>query len=390
VYVSLHGEGSALGSQADRYANESLDQISDDELLVNAPQDESQQDKESRRQRNRHRATRRKNAIAWAQRAPTPHGPRNLRQDLDEADDNAFDSLLINLAEAAILMQALPDTPQIREIQRLTRDALRQIGRQNLAPFVSHNSRTPAKQKGHQEANQGNNPHGQPWPRYQDESYYAGPSRSHGRFPNDARDFLKARRHGRPADETDRFPAFSHNINYAEYPTSFSPVNMQNLRMYDGKQDPRQWLRIYSTTIEVAGGTNSTKVIYIPMALESTPLTWLETLRHDSIHSWEDLKKIFIDNFQGSIHRPATRHDLRLCKQERGEALRSYINRFFDTRATIANIADDDVIDCFHNGLAAQQLYRDFGRNRPRSVVALRDMMLAWGDQEEQERDRFP
>ena len=48
------------------------------------------------------------------------------------------------------------------------------------------------------------------------------------------------------------------------------------------------------------------------------------------------------------------------------------------------------MIDCFHNGLAAQQLYRDFGRNRSRSVVALQDMMLAWADQEEQERDRFP
>ena len=48
------------------------------------------------------------------------------------------------------------------------------------------------------------------------------------------------------------------------------------------------------------------------------------------------------------------------------------------------------MIDCFHIGLAAQQLYRDFGRNRPRSVVALRDMMLACADQEEQERDRFP
>ena len=42
VYVLLHGEESALGSQADRYANESLDQISEDELFVNAPQDESQ------------------------------------------------------------------------------------------------------------------------------------------------------------------------------------------------------------------------------------------------------------------------------------------------------------------------------------------------------------
>jgi hypothetical protein len=93
---------------------------------------------------------------------------------LDEADDNAFDSPLINLAEAAILMQALPNTPQIREIQRLTRDALRQMGKQNPAPSVSHNRRTPAKQKGHQEANQGDNPRGQPWPRYQDESYHAG------------------------------------------------------------------------------------------------------------------------------------------------------------------------------------------------------------------------
>ena len=58
--------------------------------------------------------------------------------------------------------------------------------------------------------------------------------------------------------------------------------------------------------------------------------------------------------------------------------MRSYIKRFFDMRATITNIADDDVIDCFHNSLATQQLYRDFGRNRPRSVVALRDMMLGW------------
>jgi len=122
------------------------------------------------------------------------------------------------------------------------------------------------------------------------------------------------------------------------------------------------------------------------MALESATLTWLESLRHDSIHSWEDLKKLFIDNFQGSIHR----HDLRLCKQERGEALRSYIKRFFDMRATITNIADDDVIDCFQYGLATQQLYWDFGRNRPRSVVALRDMMLGWADQEELEHNRFP
>ena len=52
VHVSLHGDDSALGSQVDRYANERLDQISDDELSVNALQDESPQDKDNRRRCN--------------------------------------------------------------------------------------------------------------------------------------------------------------------------------------------------------------------------------------------------------------------------------------------------------------------------------------------------
>ena len=78
VYVSLHGEDSMLGSRADQYANELVNQISDDELSVNALQNESQQDKESRRQRNRRGATRRNKANARAQHAPAPHGARNL------------------------------------------------------------------------------------------------------------------------------------------------------------------------------------------------------------------------------------------------------------------------------------------------------------------------
>ena len=98
-------------------------------------------------------------------------------------------------------------------------------------------------------------------------------------------------------DETDRFPAFSQNINYAEYPPQFNPANLQNLQKYDGKQDPYQWLRIYSTTIEAAGGTNSTKAIYFSMALELAPLTWLESLKRDTIHSWVDMKRLIVDNF---------------------------------------------------------------------------------------------
>ena len=107
------------------------------------------------------------------------------------------------------------------------------------------------------------------------------------------------------------------------------------------------------------------------MALEPAPLTWLESLARESIHSCDDLKKPFIDNFQGSLHRVATQHALSMCKQEQGELIRSYIKRFFDTRATIPNVADDDVIDYFQSSITVQSLYRDFGRNRPKTVVDL-------------------
>ena len=77
-----------------------------------------------------------------------------------------------------------------------------------------------------------------------------------------------------------------------------------------------------------------------------------------------------------------------MIKQEQGESIRSYVKRFFDTRATIPNVADDDVIDYFQSGITVQSLYRDFGRNRPKTVVDLRDMMQCWADEEEQECSR--
>jgi hypothetical protein len=125
------------------------------------------------------------------------------------------------------------------------------------------------------------------------------------------------------------------------------------------------------------------------MALDPAPLTWLESLSNNSIDSWERLKMVFIDNFQGAIARAGTRHDLAQCKKERNELLRSYRRCFFDVRATIANISEEDIIDCFYNGITDPGIYRDFGGNRPNTVAGLRDMMHDWSEQEEKMRERF-
>jgi hypothetical protein len=85
-------------------------------------------------------------------------------------------------------------------------------------------------------------------------------------------------------DCSDRFPAFSACFSSYKYPKGFKPIGITK---YDGKQDPQQWFRCYSTAIEVAGGSNVTKVVYFQMALDPAPLTWLESLGSNSIDSWE-------------------------------------------------------------------------------------------------------
>jgi hypothetical protein len=93
---------------------------------------------------------------------------------------------------------------------------------------------------------------------------------------------------------------------------------------------------------------------------------------------------------QGAIARAGTRYDLAQCKQERNKLLRSYTRRFFNVRATIAKTSEEDINDCFYNGITDPGIYRDFGWNRPKTIAGLHDMMHDWSEQEEKMRERFP
>jgi hypothetical protein len=83
-------------------------------------------------------------------------------------------------------------------------------------------------------------------------------------------------------DCSDRFPAFSASFSNYKYPEGFKPIGITK---YDGQQAPQQWLRCYSMAIEIAGGSNITKVVYFLMALDPALLTWLESLSNNSIDS---------------------------------------------------------------------------------------------------------
>jgi hypothetical protein len=69
--------------------------------------------------------------------------------------------------------------------------------------------------------------------------------------------------------------------------TSSGEIQTFGDHQYDTKQDPVQWLRCYTLSIENAGGNNDTKCLYFPFCLDQAPLTWLESLEKYSINKWD-------------------------------------------------------------------------------------------------------
>jgi hypothetical protein len=121
--------------------------------------------------------------------------------------------------------------------------------------------------------------------------------------------------------DNDGFPTFSSRLCNLLIPEKFKPLGITK---YDAKQDPVQWLRCYALSIENAGGNNDTNLCF-PFCLDQAPLTWLESLDKYSIDKWDQLKDQFTSNFVGTMGRSGTRMDLAMVKQEQGETLRKYM-----------------------------------------------------------------
>jgi hypothetical protein len=87
-----------------------------------------------------------------------------------------------------------------------------------------------------------------------------------------------------------------------------------------------------------------------------TARAWLEDLPPQQIHDWNDLTRVFEENFKGTYMRPENSWDLRSCKQKPSESLQDYIRRFSKQRTEVPNITNSDVIMAFLSGTTCKEL----------------------------------
>jgi hypothetical protein len=61
------------------------------------------------------------------------------------------------------------------------------------------------------------------------------------------------------------------------------------------------WLEDYRLTCRGGGAVDDNFIIRnLPLPLADSAWTWLEHLTVDRIHSWSDLREIFMGNIQGT------------------------------------------------------------------------------------------
>jgi hypothetical protein len=70
----------------------------------------------------------------------------------------------------------------------------------------------------------------------------------------------------------------------------------------------------YRLACQLGGATTDEVIIHnLLLHLTDSGRTWIEHLPASQIHSWDDLVRTFMGNFQGTYERPGNSWDLRAC-----------------------------------------------------------------------------
>jgi hypothetical protein len=125
---------------------------------------------------------------------------------------------------------------------------------------------------------------------------------------------------------------------------------------YDRSQEPTLWLSDYLQAVKILGGTRATAMQSLQLHLTGAARSWLNTLPNNSTGSWGELENQFARNFCSMYKRPTSLEEVKLCVQQKGETLCSYIQRWSVIKNSAEDVSDERAIDAFSSGLRRSDL----------------------------------
>jgi hypothetical protein len=164
------------------------------------------------------------------------------------------------------------------------------------------------------------------------------------------------------------FHAQAFKLRQVAWPDKFKPGSINK---YDDFSIPEEFIQVYHMVIEAARGDDQVKANYLPMTLYSVARSWLVNLLEGTIYNWDQLCAMFIENFHVTYEHSSTVETLKTIQKKHDESLWDYVKCFYNTRDTIPNIQDIEIMNAVRDEVSDIKIVEEITTKKPKAVVDL-------------------
>ncbi|XP_015956200.1 uncharacterized protein LOC107480559 [Arachis duranensis] len=163
-----------------------------------------------------------------------------------------------------------------------------------------------------------------------------------------------------------------------------------NMDLYDGTTDPKHHLSNFKSRMYLADAFDATRCKAFPTTLTKAAMKWFDSLPPRSVTSFDDLSRKFLMQF--SIQKDKVKHapSLLWVKQEVGEPLRDYMERFNKACLEIQDLPTEAIIMGLVNGLREGPFSQSISKRHPTSLSDVQERAEKYINMEENARLREP
>ena len=141
---------------------------------------------------------------------------------------------------------------------------------------------------------------------------------------------------------------FMASINGHSLPPKFK---MPSLDSYDRTCDPFDHIATFKTTMHLQGILDEIMCRAFSTTLKGLARVWFSKIPPNSVSSFEELSKLFVNNFIGGQRHKRSSSSLLTIEQGENESLQSFITRFNREALSVDKVNDKLLLAAFHNGV---------------------------------------
>ncbi|XP_030970122.1 uncharacterized protein LOC115990429 [Quercus lobata] len=161
---------------------------------------------------------------------------------------------------------------------------------------------------------------------------------------------------------------FTASINGHPLPPKFK---MPSLDSYDGARDPFDHIETFKTTMHLQGVPDEIMCRAFTTTLKGPAQVWFSTIPPNTVSSFEELGKLFVNNFIGGQRHKHSSSSLLTIEQGANESLCSFITRFNREALTVDEVDDKLLLAAFHNGVNFDLFIHKLYEKEPQSMAEL-------------------